>query len=242
MIKVLSVGNSFSVDAMRYLAPVSELENNPMRTLTLYIGGCRLSLHHENMNSEAKAYEAMYDHTLKGFVSMEEAMLADDWSVVTFQQQSSSSADYRTFQPYLNDLSAYARRLCPHAKQIMHQTWAYETGSNKIHTAGYETYEEMFAPIRASYAQAVSDINADGIIPSGEAMRLLKDNGFPHIHADNFHAQRDVARLLLAALWYTCLTGALPEKAVREIKTDFTVTAEQRELILKVIPLAINSK
>ena len=235
MKKILAIGNSYSQDAMHYLPALCELSGTDARICALYIGGCRLSLHHEHMNADYKAYKPLFDTQLSGSVSIREALEADEWDVVTFQQQSSSSTRYATFQPYLNDLSAYVRSFRPNAKQYMHQTWAYQTGSKMIIETGFKTYEDMFSRIRESYEKAVKDINADGIIRSGEALLLLKDSGVPYIHRDCYHAQIGVSRLLLACLWYETLIGPLDEKAVMTIDTDFPVTEDQRKLIIDIV-------
>ena len=43
--KVLSIGNSFSDDAQRYLRKIAAKEGVEIETLNLCIGGCPLSLH-----------------------------------------------------------------------------------------------------------------------------------------------------------------------------------------------------
>ena len=232
---VLRSSVSFSEDATRYLHEIARAEGEEINTANLYIGGCSFEMHHENMLSERKVYKPQNDTELTGFISLREGIEADDWDIVTFQQQSSSSAIYGTFQPYLNELSAYVKKALPNAKQYLHQTWAYQTGSKMIYDAGFATYEEMFAPIHASYEKAFKDINADGMIRSGEAMLLLKNSGYPYIHRDCFHANSGVSRLMLACLWFTKLFGPLNEDAVMNIKTDVPVSEEERKLIIKVV-------
>ena len=58
MKKILAIGNSFSQDATTYLPALCELSGIEARICNLYIGGCRLSLHHENMLSERKVHIA----------------------------------------------------------------------------------------------------------------------------------------------------------------------------------------
>ena len=55
--KILSIGNSFSQDAQRYLSRVAKSEGIDMNTFNLYIGGCSLATHFQNMHSEDRAYE-----------------------------------------------------------------------------------------------------------------------------------------------------------------------------------------
>ena len=39
--KVLAIGNSFSNDAMRYLHGIAKADGVDMKTVNLFIGGCR---------------------------------------------------------------------------------------------------------------------------------------------------------------------------------------------------------
>ena len=110
-----------------------------------------------------------------------------------------------TYQPYLNELVAYVRKLCPKAKVYIHQTWAYEAGSQKLESVSFPTPEAMFAEVEKAYAQAAADICADGIIPSGKLMLQLSEH--TTVHRDTFHASLGIGRLALGLLWYTTLSG-----------------------------------
>ena len=45
---ILSIGNSFSQDAQRYLHRIAKADGCTLNTFNLYIGGCPLSLHYRN--------------------------------------------------------------------------------------------------------------------------------------------------------------------------------------------------
>ena len=53
---VLSIGNSFSQDAHRYLHAIAKADGVELHTFNLYIGGCSLSRHYRNMLSRERAY------------------------------------------------------------------------------------------------------------------------------------------------------------------------------------------
>ena len=61
--------------------------------------------------------------------------------------------------------------------------------------------------IRKAYARAKREINADGIIPSGELMELLYKNGASKIYRDTFHASYGIGRYALGLLWFKLFTG-----------------------------------
>ena len=48
-IHVLSIGNSFSQDAHRYLHDFARSEGVDIETVNLFIGGCSLERHYRNM-------------------------------------------------------------------------------------------------------------------------------------------------------------------------------------------------
>lgn len=106
-INILSIGNSFSQDAQRYLHELAKSEGVNIQTVNLYIGGCSLEQHFYNVLEDKKAYLLeMNGYSVSGFmVSIKEALLARNWDYVTLQQASHNSFDYETYQPYLTELA-----------------------------------------------------------------------------------------------------------------------------------------
>lgn len=206
---ILSIGNSFSQDAQRYLHRIAKADGCTLNTFNLYIGGCPLSLHYRNMISEEKAYMLEMNGESTGFkVSLKDALLNRDWDVVTIQQVSSKSPYYETYQPYLNKIVEYVRLCVPKAKIAIHQTWAYEQDSHRLNIElGYKNHTDMFEDVRASYEKAAKDIKADFIIPSGEVFQRLIESGIEKVHRDTFHASYGLGRYALGLLWYSILSG-----------------------------------
>jgi len=236
-ITVLSIGNSFSQDAHRYLHDVAKSEGVDLETVNLYIGGCSLEKHFRNMKGDKRDYLLEVNgHSAYGFyVSIKEALLARNWDYITLQQVSGGSCREETYQPYLNELAAYVRELCPKAKLLIHQTWGYESGSAKLLglERGYETFADMFADTKRCYEKAAADIQADGIIPSGQAFfNVLAD--VEKIHRDTFHASYGLGRFLLALVWYKTITGKDVSK-VNFHTFDEEVTEQEYAAALKAV-------
>ena len=144
MKKILAISNSFGVDATRYLYGIARAAKEQVRVVTLYIGGCSLYRHYRNMLSEEKAYEYYINGIRSGlYVSLKEALLLDEWDVVTFQQCSGQSGVYESYFPYLPELSAYVKKLAPAAKQYIHGTWSYAEGSKQLADSKYESREGL---------------------------------------------------------------------------------------------------
>ena len=206
---ILSIGNSFSQDAQRYLHNIAKADGVCLNTFNLYIGGCPLSLHYENMLSRQRAYTLEMNGQSTGFnVSLKEALLNREWDVVTIQQVSHQSPYYKTYQPYLDKLVEYVKECVPNAKIAIHQTWAYEQGSERLHNElGYHNHTDMFKDIEASYKKAADRINAQFVIPSGAVFQRLLQSGIDKVHRDSFHASLGLGRYALGLIWYSVLTG-----------------------------------
>lgn len=207
-ISILSIGNSFSQDAQRYIHYLAKSEGVDIQTTNLVIGGCSLERHFRNIMGDKKEYVLGINGTETGFfTTVKEALLTKDWDYVTIQQASHFSFDYETYQPYASVLVDYIKKYCPKAKILVHQTWGYETGSERALKFGFETYEQMFAKIKESYANLAKDIGADGIIPDGEVLGTAQKLGMEKVHRDGFHAGFGAGRFMLALTWYKYLTG-----------------------------------
>ena len=206
---ILSIGNSFSQDAHRYLHRIAKADGYTFNTFNLFIGGCPLSLHYRNMLSKEPAYTLEMNGESTGFkVSLNDALLNRNWDVVTIQQVSSESPYYKTYQPYLNKVVEYVRLCAPQAKIAIHQTWAYEQDSHRLNVElGYNNHTDMFKDIEVSYKKAVKEIDADILIPSGAFFQKLIESGIVKVHRDTFHASLGLGRYALGLLWYSVLTG-----------------------------------
>ena len=206
--KILSIGNSFSQDAQSALYTLALAAGLHIKTANLVIGGCTLARHYRNMLSGKDAYSFELNGASSGLtVSLDQVLLSDDWDIVTVQQMSSDAAHYETYQPYLKALVDYVRECAPKAEVVIHQTWCYEAGSEKLAATGYPTPADMFCDIRASYETAARDVEIKRIIPSGELMYRAQEAGFPNVYRDTFHAGHALGRYMISALWLRCLCG-----------------------------------
>ena len=115
---VLSIGNSFSCDAQRYLHGIAAADGYALNCFNLYIGGCPLATHFRNLHTDQPAYTLEMNGVNTGFrVSIKEALLNREWDVVTLQQASHDSCNYETYQPYLSVLADAVRTYADFAKK-----------------------------------------------------------------------------------------------------------------------------
>jgi len=239
-INVLSIGNSFSQDAHRYIHDLARKEGVSIETVNLYIGNCSLETHYRNMMGDKGAYTLEINgHSETGFfVSFKEALLARSWDYITIQQRSRCSYQEDSFKPYLTELAKYMRVMCPKAKLLIHQTWGYESFSNGAVKNGFQMYDEMFAEVKHCYDKAAKAIQADGIIPSGTAFAYALQNGIKKIHRDTYHASLGVGRLILAMVWYGYLTGNCIDQ-IDFNDLDEPVTPEEYQIAKAAVKFAL---
>ncbi len=233
--RVLCIGNSFSQDATRYLHDIAKTDGERMEAVNLYIGGCSLETHHQNMKSGDRAYELQYDGHMTGFfLSLDEALTSRPWDVITMQQVSAQSFAPDSYRPYVGELAEHVRKVQPQAKLVLHQTWAYEAGSQRLQEVGYLTPEQMMEDIVKAYEEIAQEIGAAGIIPSGQLVSRLLSLGLGQFHRDTFHATLGAGRYALGLLWYRMLTGnTVSGNGFRAF--DREITTEELSLIQSVV-------
>ena len=128
-LRVLSVANSFGVDAVEQnLHEIALADGHVYIIGNLYIGGCSLERHFNNAKSGKKAYSyrkvaADGAFTTREKTSLPYAFKDEPWDVVVFQQASHYSGLIDTYEPYLGELIKYARkRTGKDTKFYIHQT------------------------------------------------------------------------------------------------------------------------
>ena len=212
-LKILAVGNSFSVDAMQFLAQVANDLGTPVILGNLYIGGCSLQRHYDNSLSGIRDY-TYYKTTDGNWTELPESDINtglddEDWDIVTMQQASHYSGAPETFTclPLLID---YIKAHCPHAKLLWHMTWAYQNDSPHKHFPRYNRDQSrMYNAIVDCLGLFVDAAGAySAVIPTGTAVQNAR-SGFlgDTLTRDGFHLSYQIGRLLGAMTWYAAITG-----------------------------------
>ncbi|HEY5563009.1 MAG TPA: DUF4886 domain-containing protein [Clostridiaceae bacterium] len=74
-VKILAIGNSFSQDATHYLHQIAMAGGIDTKVVNLYIGGCSIERHWQNIEQNAKLY--LYERDGKStrkYVSIKDAL------------------------------------------------------------------------------------------------------------------------------------------------------------------------
>ena len=173
---MLTIGNSFAVNACKYLKGIAADGNVDMVIGTANLGGCTLERHARL----AKEYEQ--DPTVRPYkrqtdegqtkLSLSEYLDAESWDFVTLQQMSALSYQPETYHPAIDELVALVRDRAPQAKMLIHQTWAYRPDSPYLKEHDL-SQEEMYLGLSDAYARVAKQFDAT-IIPVGTAFQKVR--------------------------------------------------------------------
>ena len=169
-LKLLTIGNSFSNDALGYLAHISKAGDKELLVGRASLGGCSLERHAGHLREaiagdpKGKPY---------GGRSLPEILASEHWDVVTLQQWSQLSFKPETFQPHADELIAVIRKLAPAAEIVIHQTWAYREDHPWFQKDDGFTPAKMYAGARDTY-RAFADGKGFRVLPVGDAMNLAR--------------------------------------------------------------------
>lgn len=215
--RTLSIGNSFSEDALQYGHAMAAADWIEWETVNLVIGGCSLMQHWQYLKEDTPKYRL----EINGQFEQDGVLLRDfltngRYDVVTLQQASHDSGMPETYYPYIVELAKVVRESQPDTKLYLQETWAYEWDSDHWAFPRYHRDQrEMYDRIHTSYAAAAIAVEAT-CIPTGSLVQYFREEvpGFAYCHGgmslnrDGFHLNMPYGRYLNSALWYAVLLGA----------------------------------
>ena len=214
-IRILAIGNSFSVDAMQYLYGILEDIGYEEITLgNLYIGGCTLETHSKNFTNNSASY-TYYTNTTGSWneassYKPHDALKSEEWDLITMQQGSPVSGVPSSYDPYLASLVASVRTYCADAELAWHMTWAYQASSTHSGFANYgKDQMTMYNAILSAVQTKVVPTGWFGkVIPNGTAIQNLRTSFIgDNLTRDGYHMSYDKGRYLTALTFAQTLTG-----------------------------------
>ena len=221
--KILSIGNSFSQDAQKYLHAIAASDGVDLFCANLYIGGCNLAQHDDNLKKQCSDYDyEINGEAAQRKISINEAVGLDDWDVVTLQQASYFSGMRDTYSPYIENLFRYVKKMLPNAEICLHETWAFEKNSDHPGFRNYDcNQQKMYDLVQSAYYSVAADIGAP-VIPVGDVIQHLRtcggsfdsQNGIMSLTRDGFHLSLVYGRYAAGLTWYATLTGNKPTENV----------------------------
>lgn len=173
-VRLVTVGNSFSQNATRYLEDLVKAKGHVLIHRPLSIGGASMEVHWDKAQLHEK--EPKNPKGLYGKKSLREELMSEAWDYVTIQQASIKSHNIATYRPFARQLHDYIQKAAPKAKILIHQTWAYRVDdprfTKETKTPGEpSTQKEMYDGLSQAYRTIAQELGAQ-IIPVGDAMYL----------------------------------------------------------------------
>ena len=217
-VKILAIGNSFSVDAMKnHLYDVFKSADYDQIILgNLYIGGCSLDTHWNNMNGGLTAYQYQKNDDNGEWVYTENvapltALQDETWDIITIQQASPDSGRSNTYGNLQNIVNwVNTNKTNPNAKVLWHMTWAYQQDSTHEGFANYGNDQmTMYNAIVSAVQNNVLTVNGiNGVIPAGTAVQNLRTSGLGDtLTADGYHLKDTYGDYVAALTWFRAITG-----------------------------------
>lgn len=217
ILRILAIGNSFSQDAVeQYLYELFSADGQKVIIGNMYIGGCTLEKHYNNIDSDKAAYE--YRKVVDGKktnrtgVKLSEALADEKWDYVSIQQASGVSGKYETISPYLPVVLNYVRSLSrTDVKLLWHSTWAYASSSNHAEFPNYGRDQMTMYDAISDVAKRVMDdrsYSMDLLVPCGTAVQNGRTSSLGDtFNRDGYHLETTYGRYTAACTWYESISG-----------------------------------
>lgn len=235
-LKILCIGNSYSVGATKYLTQIAAQYGDEFDVCNLFIGGCSLERHYNNMMNNTADYR-IYRNGIWEEVSLariSDYISAEKWDYITLQQASYLSFREETYEPYLSYLAAYARKNSPQSKLLIHQTQVCSEYRSR-NSFKLSSRAEMYEKLIKCYDMAAKNIDAYGILPTGFASNLaLEKYGMPEymLYSDpGSHLGSRYGCYMAGLAWYGTLTG-------KDVSVDKYEIPNADERYMKIARLA----
>ena len=217
-LRILAIGNSFSVDAMKnHLYDVLKSADYDQVILgNLYVGGCSLDQHWGYISNKSGSYEYHKNDDNGKWVVTEgtqalTALQDETWDIITVQQVSSNSGmpeTYGNLQNIVNWVNQYKTN--PNAKVLWHMTWAYQQDSTHEAFPNYNRDQmTMYNAIVNTVQNTVLNTEGiDGVIPAGTAIQNLRNTTLGDtLTADGYHLNDLHGDYTASLTWYAAITG-----------------------------------
>ena len=215
-IKVLAIGNSFSDDAVEhYLYDLAREGGDTLVIGDAYRGGQGFESHWRVVEKNKADFE--YRKIVGGkktneWRTLEQCIKDEDWDIITFQQVSQDSGDYKTYEPWLTKLIEYVKANATNPKVVygLHRTWAYARDAGH---GGFKKYDrdqmKMFnAIVDATNKARAAHPELKLLIPAGTAIQNGRTSFVgDKFNRDGYHLSYKLGRYTASLTWLEVVTG-----------------------------------
>ncbi len=215
-VKVLALGNSFTVDSMEHLWHICRDAGIETVVLgNLYIGSCTLDIHWSNIAVNKPAY-TFYKNVggvwgKVGDFRVLDALRQEEWDYIVIHQNSGNSGfDYGFTR--LDEIIGFfeENKTNPNAKLIWNMSWAFQSDSTHQNFDLYDQDQmKMYQTIAAKMMEQIPPRKTlSAIIPTGTALQNLRTSYIGDtLTRDGYHLSYGLGRYTAALTWYAVLSG-----------------------------------
>lgn len=215
-LKILAIGNSFSLNSMWNLYDICKQAGvKQIDIAIMYIGGCSLDKHWEGAQNNSTEYRLYRNNSGKWKITpnytLEAILKEGGWDIITLQQKSEHAGDNTKFSN-LDNMVNYVTDKCPDAKILWNMTWAFTKDSKYMPNQHIYNYDDitMYKKI-AECAQNIvlQNKKIHSIVPTGTAVMNARTSGLKNqVHQDDgSHLSEDVGYYVGAFTWFGAITG-----------------------------------
>jgi len=213
-LKILAIGNSFSLNSMWELYPL--LKHAGVKEIDIaimYIGGCSLDQHWENAQNNSANYQLYRNNSgswkITDNYSLETILQEGGWDIITLQNKSEHAAEQSMFSN-LDNMVNYVNGKCPDAKILWHMTWAFTKDSKYLNTKYDKDDTLMFKNITDCVQNIVTkNQKIHSIVPVGTAVMNARTSKLSDSvnQEDGSHLSEDIGYYVGAYTWFSAITG-----------------------------------
>ena len=216
-LKVLTIGNSFGIDANEYLYKIADDYGVDEIILgILYIPGASLETHVDSFTEDLTNY-IYYKNTDDKWtciisIKLVEGLIDEDWDIITLQQVSSYSGVQEKYNENLTSLLDIidSNKTNQNSQVVWHMTWAYQENSTHSGFVYYSNDQMTMYEAITDAAQAKIDTrdDIDYVIPTGTTIQNLRTSYIgDNLTVDGYHLSIDKGRFAAALTWFSKITG-----------------------------------
>ena len=202
--KILSIGNSFSVDTMEHIADIMKsLGAADFKFGNLYIGGCSINRHYNNAVCNLADY-IYYTNTADEWiqregVAIEDAIKEEDWDIISIQHGTGDKSRYTSPQSYekLVLLIDCIKGLAGASVKIaFNMAWVAEPESTHHEIASYGGNQLLMYEKITALTESIVKPLVDFVCPTGTAVQNARAYIPQKLTRDNFHLSYGLGRYI----------------------------------------------
>jgi len=216
-LKVLFVGNSFSLDTAEFAAEIAHsLGISSVKFGVLYRGSCTIGMHYFHVTEDAPAY-TYYLNEGDGWHSVPEHTISDavkseDWDWIVIQHGSGMKTRYTSCKCYekLSPLIDSIKEMAPaHTKIAFNLTWLGESTLEHHEILSYDGNTALMREKLEETTQAmvVNNPKVDLLVPTGTAIENARTSRIGLLTRDCCHLSLDKGRFIACLAFVSTISG-----------------------------------